>query len=250
MILERDVGPGIHRVGDDHVNFFLIEDGDRVTVVDAGLPKHWASLEAALTTIGRTPDDIDALLLTHGHFDHVGFAERLRRERHVPVYVHPVDFPLLLRPKPFLYRFERLPLLYALHPGGARIMAQMVAAGAFATKPVAKADYFSDGDVLEVAGRPTVITSAGHTHGHVAFHLPERDCLIAGDAVVTLDPYTAKEGPRPVAKAATADSKLMWESLGKLAQLDRAGTVLVGHGPVWKDGIASAVEQARANGQD
>lgn len=48
-------------------------------------------------------------------------------------------------------------------------------------------------------GRPTVIATPGHTYGHVALHLPDRDAVISGDALVTLAPYTALTGPRVVA---------------------------------------------------
>ena len=61
---------------------------------------------------------------------------------------------------------------------------------------------------MPVPGRPVVVPSPGHTHGHCALHLPDRDVLISGDALVTLDPYTGRRGPRIIAGAATADSGL------------------------------------------
>src|SRR3712207_8716356 len=48
---------------------------------DAGVPTSWASLEEALNELGRRPADIAALVLTHAHFDHLGFAERARTDR-------------------------------------------------------------------------------------------------------------------------------------------------------------------------
>ena len=94
-----------------------------------------------------------------------------------------------------------------------------------------------------------MVASAGHTLGHCALHLPERDVLIAGDAIVTLDPYTAKTGPRIVARAATADSARALDALDALAATG-ARTVLVGHGEPWRDGAEAAVERARAAGVD
>jgi hypothetical protein len=44
--------------------------------------------------MGRTIEDVRALVLTHGHSDHIGFAERLRNERHNPVSVHEADAAL------------------------------------------------------------------------------------------------------------------------------------------------------------
>jgi glyoxylase-like metal-dependent hydrolase (beta-lactamase superfamily II) len=87
----------------------------------------------------------------------------------------------------------------------------------------------------------------GHTLGHCALHFAERDVLIAGDAIVMLDPYTAKRGPRLVARAAVADVERNLASLDALVQTG-ATTVLTGHGEPWTGGIEAAVAQARSAG--
>jgi glyoxylase-like metal-dependent hydrolase (beta-lactamase superfamily II) len=86
---------------------------------------------------------------------------------------------------------------------------------------------------------------AGHTLGHCALHLAERDVVLAGDAVVMLDPYTARRGPRLVARAATVDSERNLTSLDALAATG-ARIVLTGHGEAWTGGVEAAVEAARA----
>lgn len=105
---------------------------------------------------------------------------------------------------------------------------------------------YQDG-VLPVPGSPRVVATPGHTLGHCALHLPERDTVIAGDAIVTLDPYTARTGPRIVARAATADSRRALATLDALAETG-ARTVLVGHGEPWHGGAEAAVQRARAAG--
>ena len=62
-----------------------------------------------------------------------------------------------------------------------------------------------------------------------------------------LDPYTARRGPRLVARAATADTDRNLRSLDALAATG-ARTVLTGHGEPWRDGAEAAVAQARAAG--
>jgi glyoxylase-like metal-dependent hydrolase (beta-lactamase superfamily II) len=79
-MLERDVVGGVHRVGEYFVNWYLIEEDGHLIVVDAGLPASWGSLLEALRRIGRVSGDVEALVLTHAHFDHMGFAERARVE--------------------------------------------------------------------------------------------------------------------------------------------------------------------------
>src|SRR3712207_2386918 len=104
-MLEADVVPGIHRIQDAYTNWYLIEDGGRLTVVDTGVPTSWESFEDALVRIGRVPSDVAAIVLTHGHFDHVGFAEKARKRLGVPVMVHEADVPLTRHPMG--YQHER-----------------------------------------------------------------------------------------------------------------------------------------------
>src|SRR3954447_22219322 len=84
----------IRRVGDDIVNSYLIAESGSVTIVDAGVPGYWSLIPDALTKMGRTLEDVRAIVLTHGHSDHIGFAERARRERNWPVSVHELDAAL------------------------------------------------------------------------------------------------------------------------------------------------------------
>src|SRR5512140_2953680 len=81
----------LHRLGSSLVNSYLVEEGGLVTIIDTGLPGYWRDLPAELAAMGRSLDDVKGVVLTHGDSDHIGFAERLRRERGVPVYVHDLD---------------------------------------------------------------------------------------------------------------------------------------------------------------
>ncbi len=248
MLLQRNVADGVHRIEDAYTNWYLIEDDGRLTVVDTGLPTSWPSLVEAVGSLGRRLSDIEAVVLTHAHFDHLGFAERARAELGVPVWVHENDVPLTRNPRQ--YAHERPRLLYlATQFRAAPIVARLVRNRAWWPKPlkeVRRYDSYEYG-TLPVPGSPEVIFTPGHTLGHCALHLPGRDCLIAGDAIVTLDPYTAKRGPRIVARAATADSARALASLDALAETG-AQTVLVGHGDPWTGGAGRAVEEARRAG--
>ena len=96
-------------------------------------------------------------------------------------------------------------------------------------------------------GSPRIFFTPGHTLGHCALHLADRGVVIAGDEIVTLNPYTAATGPQIVSEAATVDSERALASLDALAETG-AQTVLVGHGEPWTDGAERAAELARLRG--
>jgi glyoxylase-like metal-dependent hydrolase (beta-lactamase superfamily II) len=245
-MLQTDVAPGVHRVEDAYTNWYLVEEAGRLTIVDAGVPSSWDSLQEALGALGRSPSDVAAVVLTHAHFDHLGFAERARRELGVPVWVHDDDVPLTRNPMG--YAHERGRSWYLANPGALPIIASLLRHRAFWPSPVAEVSRFA-GEVLDVPGSPRVVPTPGHTYGHCALHFPDRDAVIAGDAIVMLDPYTGKRGPRVVARAATAHVEHALASLDALAATG-AGTVLTGHGEPWRDGAEAACAAARAAGVD
>jgi glyoxylase-like metal-dependent hydrolase (beta-lactamase superfamily II) len=250
-MLSANVVEGVHRIEDCYTNYFLVEaaDGHGVTVVDACVPSSWQTLQAALAQLGRRLDDVRAVVLTHGHFDHVGFAEKARSTLGVPVYVHENDVPLTRHP--WRYDHERPRSLYfATQPRALPIVAAFLGHRAFWPRPIKEVVRYGNGNrdgTLPVPGALRIVPTPGHTIGHCALHLPDRDAIIVGDALVTLDPYTGRTGPRLVARAATVDSRRNLEALDAVAATG-AQTVLVGHGKPWTGGAEAAVAQARAAG--
>src|SRR4051794_14003541 len=234
--LTQNVAEGIHRIEDAFTNWYIVEDAGRLTIVDAGVPTSWDSLQNALRTLGRKPSDIDAVVLTHAHFDHVGFAERARSELGVPVYVHENDAPLAGHPWRYDHERDRF-LYFTTQIQAMPIVATFLRHRAFWPPPVKQVTRYTDG-TLPVPGSPQVVFTPGHTLGHCSLHFPERDCVIAGDAMVMLDPYTARKGPCLVARAATADTERNLRSLDPLAATG-ARIVLHGHGAPWTEGVAS-----------
>ena len=244
-MLQAHVVEGVHRIEDAYTNWYLLEENGRLTIVDTGVSSSWRSLLEALPRLGRTTDDVDAVVLTHAHFDHMGFAERARRELGVPVLVHEKDAALTRHP--LRYDHERPRSIYlATQPRALPIVASLVRNRAWWPDAL-ETVTLHDGGTLPVPGAPRVVFTPGHTYGHCALHLPERDAVIAGDAIVTLDPYTGRTGPRLVARAATADSRLNLSTLDPIAATG-ARTVLVGHGEPWTGGAEAAVARARAAG--
>jgi glyoxylase-like metal-dependent hydrolase (beta-lactamase superfamily II) len=243
-MIERDVAPGIHRVEDAYTNWYIVEEDGGLTIVDCGVPTSWGTFQDALAALGRRRDEVQAIALTHGHFDHIGFAERARHELQIPVWCHENDVPLTRHPTQ--YGHERPRSRYLLRPKALPAVAAFTRTGAFFPRPIRHVNRYSNG-TLPVPGSPRVVFTPGHTLGHCSFHFPERDVLIAGDAVVTFNPYLGEQGPQIVSGAATVDSERALHSLGAVAETG-AKTVLCGHGPAWRDGAEAIAEAARRRG--
>ena len=130
----RPGAPGIHLVQHANVNCYLIEDTDGLTLVDAGLPAVWRPLGHAVRALGRRPEDIKALVLTHAHFDHVGAARRLVERLGVPVYAHRAEHYLAAHP--YSYAHENPRALYPLrHPAALPILGSMAVSYTHLTLP-------------------------------------------------------------------------------------------------------------------
>jgi glyoxylase-like metal-dependent hydrolase (beta-lactamase superfamily II) len=234
-----EIAPGVHRLGSRLVNFHLIEEAGRLTLVDAGLPRMRPQLEAAVRALGT----LEAVILTHAHPDHVGFAGRLHADTGVPVHVHAADAEMARTGKG--PKRERSFLPYLRHRATLAIVAA-VARGGLPQK-VREVTTFADGDVLDVPGHPRAVHAPGHSPGCSAFHLPERGVLLAGDVLCSYNPLTGRRGPQVMAGAFNVSSAQALESLSRLEPLE-AGVIGFGHGEPWRDGVAAAVAHARAAG--
>lgn len=241
----RMVGPGVHRLGSALVNWYVVEDdGGALTVIDCGLPLYRRTLELDLATLGRRVTDIAAVVLTHGHGDHVGFAPALAAAG-VDVYAHLGDASLIRE------REEQPPegalAHYVARYGAARrFVWHYVRNGGLRTRAV---DFtpVADGETLDVPGRPRAVHTPGHTRGHCAWHLPERGVLFCGDAIVTWNPFTGRVGPQIPTGGSNADSTACMHSLSRLAPLD-AEVILSGHGDPMSESPAVVVEHAQQAG--
>ena len=116
--------------------------------------------------------------------------------------------------------------------------------GGMRPSKVADPETFSDGDVLDVPGRPKVIHTPGHTAGHSALLFEGKRVLFAGDAIITHELVTGGAGVRLMPHFVNEDNRACLVSLDRLEPVD-ADLVLVGHGTPWRDGPAAAARQAR-----
>ena len=172
------LAPNLHRIGSDHVNVYLVADDTGVTVIDAGISGLWQEFLAELLAMKRTLDEVRAVLLTHGDTDHIGFAERLRRDHGVPVYVHRGDAARARgeeKTSPSWGEVKVVPLLRFLTYAGLR--------GGLRTRHLTEVRELEGGEELDLPGRPRVVPMPGHSPGSVAYYVPAVEAVFVGDAL-------------------------------------------------------------------
>jgi glyoxylase-like metal-dependent hydrolase (beta-lactamase superfamily II) len=236
----------VHRVGDALINFYVVDTGAGLVLIDAGLPGHWDGLREALRGIHRDMNDVSDVLITHGHLDHIGLAERVRAAAGARVWVHESDAPLLRSPlrATAAWRPERSIASYAVRrPGSLRAPLHLARLGALRTPAVTDLAMFGHDQSLDVPGNPRAVHVPGHTAGSTAFVFPDASLAFTGDALVTLDSVVGHIGPCIICPAFTENSFAARASLTTLGKLD-VQTVLPGHGEPWTDGLAAAAEEA------
>lgn len=227
------LGPSLHRIGNDIIAVYLVDTPEGVTVIDAGLAGHWRDLLAELAAIGRTIDDVKGLILTHGDSDHLGFAERLRRDHGVPVYVHPADADRAkggAKPATAKQSMRLGGLLsfvaYTLRKGGMR------------TTHLTEVVEAHDGETLDLPGAPQIISLPGHSAGSIAIYVPIADAVFVGDGLTTRHVLTGSTGPQPA--PFTDEPEQAITSLRRLLPTG-ATWVLPGHGTPFNGGVEAAV---------
>ena len=240
-----DIAPGVKGLRILFVNVYGISGPEGGwTLIDTGLflssgkIKKWAKAQFG-------EERPQAIVLTHGHFDHTGTAEDLAKEWNVPVYAHPDE----LR---YLTGAVKYPAPDPTVGGG--LMAVMSP-----LYPRTSADLSGRVQALPANGSvPTLpgwrwIHTPGHAAGHVSLFREQDGLLIVGDAFCTTDnnSFLAVAQQKPELNGPPAYYTPDWdaarESVRKLADLEPR-TVAPGHGlPISGDHVAAQLRILAAN---
>jgi glyoxylase-like metal-dependent hydrolase (beta-lactamase superfamily II) len=172
------VATGVRGLRIAFVNVFALTHSDGSwTLVDAALPftatriRRWAE--------EFSPNPPNAIVLTHGHFDHVSAARELADSWNIPIYAHQLESPYLTGKKKY-------PAPNVGAGGGAMSsLSPMYPRG-----PVDLGEplrLIETADFSELPGWE-IIHTTGHTPGHVSLFRASDKCLIAGNAFCTTKP--------------------------------------------------------------
>jgi glyoxylase-like metal-dependent hydrolase (beta-lactamase superfamily II) len=243
------VAEGVYSIGKGHIEIYAIEEGGRLTLVDSGLKSDWARIKSEIKAMGKTLAGIEAVVLTHAHLDHMGNAEPLRTDAGARIYVHPGDLALA-QGKESPPRDPKAKNMLSYGLGGFVSLFEFIRRGALASPPpIIDAAVLSDGQAIDVPGRPRAIHVPGHTEGSAAFFLEEQSVIFSGDALISYNFFTRSSGPQISPSPGNKDSQQALRSLANIESL-AADIVLPGHGEPMREGVKAAVEAARRVGSD
>lgn len=206
---------GIHHVDGVTSNVFLLVEDAGLALIDSGGPGSGPKILTYIRQIGRRPEDLRHIVLTHQHVDHVGGAAYLAAQTGAQVLAHPLDIPAIEgKAARELPRNAAVRLLFK-----ALMLPRL--------QPVAVTRHLTSGETLPILpddGGLQVIATPGHTTGHCSLYLPRRRVLFAGDALTQL-----RGAVQPPPAIFSTDMPTARRSLAALAELP-VETSLCGHG--------------------
>jgi glyoxylase-like metal-dependent hydrolase (beta-lactamase superfamily II) len=193
----------------------IMDEQNGNTLVDAGLPNQTEAISAALVEAGIGVGDLRRIIFTHQDLDHVGSGAALVRQSDARVLAHPADAPYIegsqrpLKPSPEM--LEQRPQMR-------EVLERL--------EPVGIDEYVEDGTRLDLAGGTRVISTPGHTPGHISLYVERSKVLIAGDALTA--ERGSLNGPNP---SMTLEMRTAIQSVRRLADLE-IDTIICYHGGV------------------
>lgn len=241
-----EVVPGVWRAGTRFVNWYVVDGGAAgLTLIDAGLPGYRKHLDDSLRAIGRQVSDVKAVVLTHGHIDHIGFADVLH-DAGATVHLHPDD--VALAHDPSSNKTDSKSLKYLAWPGTLAFIAHALRSDVRRPAPMPAAVPLVDGAVADVPGQPVVTHAPGHTDGSCVLEFRNHGVVFVGDLLCTMSFFSGLAAdPQLQTRASNRSSAQAMASLDRLQGV-AARTVLPGHGGPWRDGVEAAAASARRIG--
>ena len=213
------VADGIYQVDGVNCNVYLVEDGDKLILIDTGLPRSDKKILKAIEELGRKPTDVSTIVITHFHIDHVGSLKKVKEETNAKVAVHEADAPYVAGTK--------------TPPKPKNLMIKALSS-VMKAAPVTPDIVLKEGDKI---GRLTVVYTPGHSEGSISLFDPERKVMFVGDAVRFVDGKI--QGP---SERFTLDQAKGKESIAKISSFD-FDVMLSGHGETLSPGASQKIKE-------
>ncbi len=224
------VAPQVFGMKDTFVNIYMIANKkapEEWVLIDAGLKWSHKKIKKMAAMIFGADSKPQCIILTHGHFDHIGSVQSLAEEWDVPVFAHFLE-------RPYLTGRSSYPPPDSTVGGG--MMASM--AFLYPKKPIDITNHLNilpDNGLIPNLPDWRYIHTPGHAPGHISLYREEDGVLIAGDAFVTtkqesvLSVMSQKRELNGPPKYFTTDWDAAFRSVKVLADLEPS-VVATGHG--------------------
>jgi glyoxylase-like metal-dependent hydrolase (beta-lactamase superfamily II) len=169
-----EIVPGLHLIA-GLSQVYVYEESGRLTLIDTGLFNGTQGVLDAIASIGRKPEDLAQIVVTHSHADHTGSLAALVERTDARVLVHALDADVVRglepEPPPVFVSDEERAIFERVTP-------------LVPPAPPCRVDReLQDGDEIDLAGGARVIHAPGHTAGSVAVYVASRRILFSGDSV-------------------------------------------------------------------
>jgi glyoxylase-like metal-dependent hydrolase (beta-lactamase superfamily II) len=226
MSLITRIAPDVGWLPISFVNvYFIGRPGGPWLLVDTGLPGRTGEIIAAAEARFGAGNRPEAIVLTHGHFDHAGCASELAQRWQVPIYAHRLELP-------YLTGRSSYPPPDPTIGGAIAFLSRFMPSGAYNFEPHIQE---LPPDSLPGLSGWEWLPTPGHSPGHISLFRTSDRVLLAGDAFATMDmdSWPGLISGRQVLARAGAPFNMDWEATGaavrQLARL-RPNVVGCGHG--------------------
>jgi glyoxylase-like metal-dependent hydrolase (beta-lactamase superfamily II) len=177
-----EVAEGVYRIPAKAANTYLVEAPNGLVLVDTGLPGSEKRIFNAVRRIGRQPEEIKLVLLTHRHPDHIGSAAALKRETSATLASHPFEKPyvagtlVVSMPRAWSLRGRIVKRLGAITQWTLRFLRIIK------YRPIHVDKAADEDSVLEEVGLDgSIVWTPGHTKGSITLFLNRPRVAIVGD---------------------------------------------------------------------
>jgi glyoxylase-like metal-dependent hydrolase (beta-lactamase superfamily II) len=196
--------PDVYQITYRAANVFLIAEV-KLTLIDTGLSSAAPRILDFIHRLGRRPEELRLIVLTHCHLDHTGGMRQLKKASGARVACHEADIMQDDHPLPYPHSVQKALELRPLAPLRSR---WGIAANEVEIK-------LKGSEILPPLGGLQVVHTPGHTPGSICLLAPKYKLLFAGDTLTRKDELIV-----PVRRSVSLDTAQVLNSVKNIAGLD------------------------------